>query len=133
MTASSPVDRTSPLVAQQVPDLRGTWIPVEGAHIVDGPTRHQESGTELIPGHDTLRRHTSKFVFLFQRPGRSDLLGRPLIGQGVRKIHRRHIGGWQAPRWTALATLAWATRLAQPRSFPANGLQGGNPTTRLDN
>jgi len=66
MTASSPVNRTSPLIAQQVPDLRGTWIPAEGAHIVDGPTRHQESGTELIPGHDTLRRHTSKFVFHFE-------------------------------------------------------------------
>jgi hypothetical protein len=48
-------------------DLRGTWIPGEGAHIVEGPTRHQESGIVPVPGHDTLRTHTSTFVFQFER------------------------------------------------------------------
>ena len=53
-------------VAQEVPDLRGTWIPGEGAHIIDGPSRHIESGTEPVPGDDTLRRDTSTFVFRFE-------------------------------------------------------------------
>ena len=66
MKASSPVKRKSPRIAQKVPDLRGTWIPAEGAHILDGPTKHQKSGTELIPGHASHRRHTSKFVFRFE-------------------------------------------------------------------
>jgi hypothetical protein len=48
-------------------DLRGTWVPGEGAHIVEGPTKHQESGTVPVAGHDTLRTHTSKFVFQFER------------------------------------------------------------------
>ena len=54
-------------MAQGVLDLKGTWIPGEGAHIVEGPTLHQESGTVPIPGSDTLRTHTSKFVFRFGR------------------------------------------------------------------
>ena len=53
-------------VAQEVPDLKGTWIPAEGAHIIDGPSRHIESGTEDVLGHDTLQRHTSEFVFRFE-------------------------------------------------------------------
>jgi hypothetical protein len=53
-------------LAQGVPDLRGTWIPTEGAHIVEGPTRHHTSGTEPVLGHASLRRHTSKFVFRFE-------------------------------------------------------------------
>lgn len=48
-------------------DLRGTWVPGEGAHIVEGPTKHRKSGTVPVPGHDTLRTHTSKFVFKFER------------------------------------------------------------------
>lgn len=54
-------------MAQEVPDLKGTWIPAKGAHIVDGPTRHQQSGTAAVPGEDALRTHTSKFVFRFER------------------------------------------------------------------
>jgi hypothetical protein len=54
-------------MAQQVPDLKGTWIPAKGAHLVEGPTRHQQSGTVPVPGDDTLRTHTSKFVFRFDR------------------------------------------------------------------
>src|SRR5215470_1151404 len=50
-------------MAHKVPDLRGTWIPAEGAHIVEGPTRHRESGTEPLPGNANLHRHTSNFVF----------------------------------------------------------------------
>jgi hypothetical protein len=53
-------------MAQEVPDLKGTWTPSEGAHIVDGPSRHIRSGTEPVAGGDTLRRHTSKFVFRFE-------------------------------------------------------------------
>jgi len=53
-------------MAEKVPDLRGTWIPAEGAHIVEGPTRHHGSGTEPIPGNATLKRHTSTFVFHFE-------------------------------------------------------------------
>ena len=54
-------------MAQAVPDLKGTWIPAKGAHLVEGPTRHQSSGTVPVPGDDTLRTHTSKFVFRFDR------------------------------------------------------------------
>jgi hypothetical protein len=54
-------------LAQQVLDVKGTWIPGEGAHILDGPTRHRESGTTPVPGEDALRTHTSKFVFRFER------------------------------------------------------------------
>jgi hypothetical protein len=52
--------------AQQTLDLKGTWTPAEGAHIVDGPSRHLQSGTEPVPGNDTLQMHTSKFVFRFE-------------------------------------------------------------------
>ena len=55
-------------MAQAVPDLKGTWIPAKGAHLVEGPTKHQQSGTVPVPGgDDTLRTHTSKFVFRFER------------------------------------------------------------------
>lgn len=54
-------------MAQEVLDLTGTWIPGEGAHIVEGASLHQESGTTPVPGNDTLRRHTSNFVFRFER------------------------------------------------------------------
>jgi hypothetical protein len=53
-------------MAQEVLDLKGTWIPAKGAHIVDGPTRHRQSGTAPVLGDDSLRRHTSKFVFRFE-------------------------------------------------------------------
>lgn len=53
-------------LAQEVPDLKGTWHPAEGAHIVDGPSRHSPSGTEDVPGHDTAQQHTSPFVFRFE-------------------------------------------------------------------
>ena len=54
-------------LAQTVPDVKGTWIPTKGAHLVEGPTKHQASGTVPVPGDDTLRTHTSKFVFRFDR------------------------------------------------------------------
>jgi hypothetical protein len=53
-------------MAQEVLNLKGTWIPAKGAHIVDGPTRHQQSGTTPVQGDETRRRHTSKFVFRFE-------------------------------------------------------------------
>ena len=53
-------------IAKGMPDLRGIWIPAEGAHIVEGPTRHHTSGTKPVLGHASLRRHTSKFVFRFE-------------------------------------------------------------------
>ena len=56
-------------LAQAVPDLKGTSIPAKGAHLLDGPTRHQQSGTVPVRGDDTLRTHTSKFVFRFERQG----------------------------------------------------------------
>jgi len=52
--------------AQEVPDLVGTWIPTEGAHILEGPTLHHESGTEAVEDADGLHRHTSTFVFEFE-------------------------------------------------------------------
>jgi hypothetical protein len=52
-------------MAQQVPDLKGTWTPTEGAHIVDGQSRHAESGTAPVAGDKALRAHTSDFVFRF--------------------------------------------------------------------
>lgn len=59
-------------LAQVVLDVKGTWIPGEGSHIVEGPTRHRESGTVPVPGEEALRTHTSKFVFRFERQeGRS--------------------------------------------------------------
>ena len=54
-------------VAQEVPSLKGTWHPAQGAYIVDGPSRHRESGTTPVPGSDTHRAHTSKFVFRIER------------------------------------------------------------------
>ena len=54
-------------LAQEVLNVKGTWIPGEGAHILDGPTRHRESGTTPVPGEDALRTHSSKFVFRFDR------------------------------------------------------------------
>lgn len=53
----------APALAQSVPDLKGTWLPDGGAHILDGATRHMESGTEPVEGHDSLTRHASPFVF----------------------------------------------------------------------
>jgi hypothetical protein len=53
-------------MAQEVPNLKGTWTPAKGAHIVDGPSKHRQSGTVPVPGTDTLRTHTSKFVFRFE-------------------------------------------------------------------
>jgi hypothetical protein len=52
--------------AQEVLDLKGTWRPADGAHIVDGPSRHTPSGTEDVLGHDTAQQHTSPFVFRFE-------------------------------------------------------------------
>ena len=53
-------------MAQQMPDLRGTWTPAEGAHIVDGPSRHLQSGMQPVPGKDSLQTHASEFVFRFE-------------------------------------------------------------------
>ena len=53
-------------LAQDMPALKGTWTPSQGAHIIEGPSRHQESGTTAVPGQETLRRHNSKFVFRFE-------------------------------------------------------------------
>jgi hypothetical protein len=52
-------------VAQELLDLKGTWTPAKGAHIIDGPSKHLASGTAPIPGKDTLHKDTSKFVFRF--------------------------------------------------------------------
>lgn len=49
--------------AAEPPALQGTWVPTRGAHILDGETRHIESGTEAVGGDASLRRHTSPFVF----------------------------------------------------------------------
>jgi hypothetical protein len=75
-------------MAQEVPDLKGTWTPAQGAHIVDGPSRHAESGTLPVPGDDTLKKHASEFVFRFEgQEGRtfwgvlsSDKVSEKLIG-----------------------------------------------------
>lgn len=56
----------SAAMAADVPDLKGTWLPSEGAHIIDGPSRHIESGTEPVAGDDSLHRDTSDFVFHFE-------------------------------------------------------------------
>lgn len=53
-------------MAQEVLNLKGTWTPTQGAHIVDGPSLHRQSGTAPVPGTDTLQTHTSKFVFRFE-------------------------------------------------------------------
>jgi hypothetical protein len=53
-------------LAQDIPDLKGTWHPTEGAHIVDGESHHAESGTVPVTGHDTAEQHSSKFVFRFE-------------------------------------------------------------------
>jgi hypothetical protein len=53
-------------MAADVPDLKGTWVPAEGAHIIDGPTRHMESGTAPVAADPTLHRDTSPFVFRFE-------------------------------------------------------------------
>lgn len=53
-------------MAQDVLDLKGTWHPADGAHVIDGPSGHTPSGTEHLHGHDTLHHHTSEFVFRFE-------------------------------------------------------------------
>lgn len=54
-------------MAQEVVNLKGTWLPTQGVHIVDGPSRHRESGTTPTPGApETHQTHTSKFVFRFE-------------------------------------------------------------------
>ncbi|MQT12088.1 hypothetical protein [Segnochrobactrum spirostomi] len=53
-------------LAEDVPDLKGTWIPANGAHLIDGPSKHQASGTTPVPGDATLHRDASKFVFRFE-------------------------------------------------------------------
>ena len=54
-------------LAQEVLNLKGTWLPTQGTYIVDGPSRHRESGTVATPGApDTHQTHTSKFVFRFE-------------------------------------------------------------------
>jgi hypothetical protein len=53
-------------MAQEVLNVKGTWIPAQGAHIVDGPSRHLPSGTTGVAGSDTLHRNTSSFVFRFE-------------------------------------------------------------------
>jgi len=52
--------------AEGVPDLIGTWIPTEGAHLLDGPTLHHQSGTEPAGDEDTHHAHTSSFHFVFE-------------------------------------------------------------------
>ncbi|MDI6026103.1 hypothetical protein QBK99_07880 [Corticibacterium sp. UT-5YL-CI-8] len=53
-------------MAQEIPDLKGTWTPSQGAHIVSGQSHHSESGTVPMPGDDTLQTHTTKFTFRFE-------------------------------------------------------------------
>lgn len=73
---------------QEVHDLRGTWTPKDGAHLVSGPSRHAPSGTAPVEGDDTLQTHASQFVFRFEgQEGRtfwgvlsSDKVSEKLIG-----------------------------------------------------
>ena len=51
--------------ANDIPNLIGNWTPSEGVHLVDGESRHAESGTTDVPGHETAQQHSSKFVFRF--------------------------------------------------------------------
>lgn len=49
--------------AQDAIDMKGIWNPSQGAHIIDGESRHSSSGQTSVPGHDTHRRNTSPFSF----------------------------------------------------------------------
>lgn len=57
---------TETAMAQEVVNLKGTWIPTQGAHLIDGPSRHRESGIKPATGDETRVQHTSKFVFRFE-------------------------------------------------------------------
>jgi hypothetical protein len=51
--------------ANDTPNLIGSWTPSEGDHLVDGASRHAESGTTDVPGHESAQQHSSEFVFRF--------------------------------------------------------------------
>ncbi len=53
-------------MAQEVLNLKGTWNPTKGAHIEDGPSKHEQDGAVPVPGNATAHRDTSKFVFRFE-------------------------------------------------------------------
>lgn len=55
-----------PAMAQEVVNLKGTWTPAKGVHIIDGPSKHGASGTVPAPSGDTHRTHASKFTFRFE-------------------------------------------------------------------
>ncbi len=49
--------------AAETLDMKGTWRPTVGAHLLDGPTRHRESGVRAVPGHSRLERNATTFTF----------------------------------------------------------------------
>lgn len=52
--------------AADIPNLVGSWTPAEGVHMVDGESRHAESGTTDVAGHETAQEHSSEFAFRFE-------------------------------------------------------------------
>jgi hypothetical protein len=74
-------------IGQEPLDLRGTRRPADGAHIVDGRIRHTPSGTEDVPGHDTLQQHTSTFVFRFEGQDGRTFWG-TVVGRGLEEADR---------------------------------------------
>ncbi|MCP3470152.1 hypothetical protein NLM33_07410 [Bradyrhizobium sp. CCGUVB1N3] len=53
-------------MAQDVPNLKGTWLPEKGAQLIDGHSLHYRDGTAHVAGGDKeLHRDTSRFIFHF--------------------------------------------------------------------
>ena len=76
-------------MAQAVPDLKGTRIPAKGAHLVEGPTKHQQSGTVPVPGGDEDAANAHLEVRLpFRTTGRPDLL----VVSSSAKVSEKFIG-----------------------------------------
>lgn len=56
-----------PAMAQEVVNLKGTWTPAKGVHIIDGQSRHSHSTDVKVQGaDDTHHTHTTKFTFRFE-------------------------------------------------------------------
>lgn len=55
----------APAMAQQVPDLKGTWLPAPGgAHLIEGTSLHHEDESAPVSGADSgLHRNASRFAF----------------------------------------------------------------------
>ncbi len=49
--------------AEEPLDMKGTWRPTVGAHLLDGPTRHHPSGVKTVPGQSRLKNNASTFTF----------------------------------------------------------------------